>query len=186
MSKLNNRPTVRNLIKTGSQTSSQIDHKCRLSFIATDVFSLPDAVVDVDQRCCGFRPTLPHTLSLSLCLSVILLSPPFFPFDIKTLATTSSSSIEIQISPYLLVLISKVTSIQKYVCRLKVCRLNVCRLNISKLNVCRLNIFKLNVCKQNLYCVHNTLNKDTQHNDIQHNDFNIKTFRIAIKMRHST
>jgi hypothetical protein len=78
ISKLNNRLTVRNLIKTGSKTSSLIDHKCRLSFIAIDVFSLPYAVVDVDQRCWGFRPTLAHTLLLSLCLSAILLSSPFF------------------------------------------------------------------------------------------------------------
>ncbi len=83
ISKLNNRTTMRNLIKTGSQTSSLIDHKCQQSFIATDVFSLPNAVVDVDRRCCGFWPTLAHTHSLPLCLSTILLSSPFFPFDIK-------------------------------------------------------------------------------------------------------
>ncbi len=74
--------------------------------------------------CCGCWSTLlwvstntrTHTLplSLSLCLSAILLSSPFFPFDIKTLATTSSLSIEIQISPYSLVLISKVTSIRNH------------------------------------------------------------------------
>jgi hypothetical protein len=56
-----------------------------------------------------------HTLSLSLSLfSAILLFSPLFLFDIKTLATTSSLSIEIQISTYSLVLISKVTSIQNY------------------------------------------------------------------------
>jgi hypothetical protein len=75
ISKLNNRPTVRNLIKTGSQTSSLIDHKCQQSFIATDVFPLPNAVVDVDRRCCGFRPTLAHTLSLSLSLRYLALFP---------------------------------------------------------------------------------------------------------------
>jgi hypothetical protein len=66
-----------------------------------------DAVAAVNWR------THTHTLSLSLCLSAILLFSPFFPFDIKTLATTSSLSIEIQISTNSLVLISKVSSIWK-------------------------------------------------------------------------
>ncbi len=70
-----------------------------------------------------------HTLSLSLRLSTILLSSPFFMFDwyknpvlhflieclidIKTLACLLSLSIEIQILPHSLVLISKVPSIRK-------------------------------------------------------------------------
>ncbi len=65
-----------------------------------------------NRRCCCCQPTHTHTLLLSLCLSAILLFSPFFPFDIKTLATILSLSIEIQILPYSLVLISKVSSIQ--------------------------------------------------------------------------
>ncbi len=114
ISELNNRPTVRNLIKANSQTSSPIYHKCRQSFIATDVFLSPtllwmliDAVVGFDQR------THTHTRSLSFCLSATLLYFPFFPFCIKTLSPIIWSSIEIQISTYSLVLISKVASIWK-------------------------------------------------------------------------
>jgi hypothetical protein len=56
---------------------------------------------------CLAKPTHAHTLSLFLCLSAVLLFSPFFLFDIKTLATILSLSIEIQISTYSLVLISK-------------------------------------------------------------------------------
>ncbi len=91
-----------------SQHLSLINHKCRLLFIATDVSLETDAVAAVNWS------THTHTHSLSLCLSAILLFSPFFPFDIKTLATILSLSIEIQISTYSLVLISKVSSIRNY------------------------------------------------------------------------
>jgi hypothetical protein len=87
ISKLNNRLTVKNLNKATSQTSLLINHKCRQSVIATDVFLSPtllwmliDAVVGFDQR------THTHTRLLSFCLSATLLSFPFFPFHIKTLS----------------------------------------------------------------------------------------------------
>ncbi len=102
----NNRPTMRNLIKVKSQTSSLINQRCWLSFIAKCV-SLSHAV-------CGCWSTLSlvlintrtHTLYLSLCLSATLLSFPIFPFRIKALSAFVWWSIEIQISPYLVVLIS--------------------------------------------------------------------------------
>ncbi len=75
MSEPNNRPTVRNLIKAKSQTSSLINQRCRLSFIAKCV-SLSHAV-------CGCWSTLSsvlintrtHTLSLSLSLRYLALFP---------------------------------------------------------------------------------------------------------------
>ncbi len=77
ISELNNRPTVRNLIKVSSQTSLLINHKCRQSFIATDVFLSPmllwlliDAVIRFDQ--------CTHTHMLALFLSLRYLA--FFPF----------------------------------------------------------------------------------------------------------
>jgi hypothetical protein len=71
-----------------------------------------DAVVDVDRRYRWFRSMHPHTSSLSFCLSNTLPSFPFFPFHIKTLSPIILASIEIQISTYLFVLISKVASIR--------------------------------------------------------------------------
>ncbi len=53
-----------------------------------------------------------HTLSLSLCLSAILLSSPPSHFDIKMLSDDFVSPINIRI-PFRTVLISKVTSIRK-------------------------------------------------------------------------
>ncbi len=108
ISELNNRPTVRNLIKANSRTSSLIDHKCWQSFIATDVFLSPTLLLVLINT---HTHTHTHTCSLSLCLSASLLSFPFFSFHIKTLLPIIWSSIEIQISTYSLVLISKVTSI---------------------------------------------------------------------------
>ncbi len=108
ISETSNRLTLRNLIKSISQHLSLINHKCRLSFIATCVSLKTDAVAAINQR------THAHTHTLSLCLSTILLFSPFSPFDIKTLATTLSLSIEIQILTYSLVLISKVSSIRKH------------------------------------------------------------------------
>ena len=58
-----------------------IDHKCRPFDILTDVF--------LYRYCCGCWSMLSlvsinaHTRSLSFCLSVTLLSFPFFPFHIK-------------------------------------------------------------------------------------------------------
>jgi hypothetical protein len=78
ISELNNRPTVRNLIKANSRTSLLIDHKCRQSFIDTDVFLSPtllwmliDAVVGFDQH----THTHTHTLARSLSLRYLA----FFP-----------------------------------------------------------------------------------------------------------
>ncbi len=106
MSEPNNRPTVRNLIKAKSQTSLLINQRCRLSFIAKCV-SLSHAV-------CGCWSTLSsvsinthtHTHSISLCLSATLLSFPIFLFHLKALSAFVRESIEIQISPYSVVLIS--------------------------------------------------------------------------------
>jgi hypothetical protein len=105
MSEPNNRPTMRNINKAKSQTSSLINQRCRLSFIAKCV-SLSHAV-------CGCWLTLSSVstntrtrtlyLSLSLCY---LLSFPIFPFHLKALSVLVWSSIEIQISPYSVVLIS--------------------------------------------------------------------------------
>ncbi len=75
MSEPNNRPTVRNLIKVKSQTSSLINQRCRLSFIVKCV-SLSHAV-------CGCWSTLSsvlintrtHTLYLSLSLRYLALFP---------------------------------------------------------------------------------------------------------------
>ncbi len=76
MSEPNNRPTVRNLILAKSQTSSLINQRCRLSFIAKCI-SLSHAV-------CGCWSTLSsvsintrtHTLYLSLSLRYLALFPP--------------------------------------------------------------------------------------------------------------
>ncbi len=72
---------MRNLIKANSQTSSLIDHKCRQSFIATDVFLSPtllwmliDAVVGFDQRTHTHTHTHTHALSLSVSLSLCFLA----------------------------------------------------------------------------------------------------------------
>ena len=83
MSEPNNRPTVRNLNKAKSQTSSLINQRCRLSFIAKCV-SLSHAVcgcwltlssVSINTR------THTHTLSLSLSLRYLAFFPHlFFPF----------------------------------------------------------------------------------------------------------
>ncbi len=78
-----------------SQTSSLIDQRCRLSIISKCV-SIPRLFVDVDRRYLRRRPTLAHTRALSLCLSSCLLSPLFFPFDIKTLFPDCLIIIEIQ------------------------------------------------------------------------------------------
>ncbi len=75
MSEPNNRPTVRNLILAKSQTSSLINQRCWLSFIAKCV-SLSHAV-------CGCWSTLSsvsintrtHTHSLSLSLRYLVLFP---------------------------------------------------------------------------------------------------------------
>jgi hypothetical protein len=111
LSKLSNRLTVRNTDKTISQNIyanwSQMPtiwypHRC--VSLLTLLWMLIDAIVGFDQRT--------HTCLLSFCLSITLLSFPFFPFHIKTLSPIILASIEIQISPYSLVLISKVTSIR--------------------------------------------------------------------------
>ncbi len=77
MSEPNNRPTMRNLIKVRSQTSSLINQRCRLSFI-TKCVSLSHVV-------CGCWSTLSsvsinththtHTLYLSLSLRYLALFP---------------------------------------------------------------------------------------------------------------
>ncbi len=110
MSEPNNRPTVRNLILAKSQTSSLFNQRCRLLFIAKCV-SLSHAV-------CGCWSTLPsvsintrtHTLYLSTVLSF-----PIFPFRLKARSAIVWLSIEIQISPYSVVLISLVASIQNMI-----------------------------------------------------------------------
>ncbi len=84
-----------NLICKCSQTSSLIDQRCCLSIISKCV-SIPRLFVDVDGRYLRRWPTLTHTLALSLCLSGCLLSPLFFPFDIKTLFPDCLIIIEIQ------------------------------------------------------------------------------------------
>ena len=74
----NNRPTMRNLIKVKSQTSSLINQRCQLSIIAKCV-SLSHAV-------CGCWSTLSsvsintrtHTLYLSLSLRYLALFPHLF------------------------------------------------------------------------------------------------------------
>ncbi len=69
-----------------------------------------------DRRYPFLSPThcLTHTLSLSLCLSAILLSSPLFPFYIKCCPTIWWVSINKRI-PLSTVLISKVTSIRNNV-----------------------------------------------------------------------
>ncbi len=66
---------------------------------------LSDSIISFDQHS--------HTHTLSLCLSATLLSFPIFPFSLKAHSTNVLISIEIQISPYSVVLISKETLIQK-------------------------------------------------------------------------
>jgi hypothetical protein len=84
---LNNRLTVRNLNKATSQTSSLINHKCRQSVIAMDVFLSPTLLWMLIDDVVGFdQCTHTHTRSLPFCLSATLLSFPFFPFHIKTLS----------------------------------------------------------------------------------------------------
>ncbi len=79
MSEPNNRPTVRNLIKAKSQTSSLIYQRCQLSFIAKCV-SLSHAVcgcwsilssVSINTR------THTHSISLSVSPLPCSLSPSF-------------------------------------------------------------------------------------------------------------
>ncbi len=77
MSEPNNRPTVRNLILVKSQTSSLINQRCRLSFIAKCVF--------LSHAVCGCWSTLSsvsintrthtHTHYLSLSLRYLALFP---------------------------------------------------------------------------------------------------------------
>jgi hypothetical protein len=103
ISETSNRLTVRNLIKIFLSIFCYLITNADYHLLLQMCLSKTDAVAAVN-RCT-------HTHTLSLCLSAILLFSPFFPFDIKTLATILSSSIEIQISTYSLVLISKVSSI---------------------------------------------------------------------------
>ncbi len=95
ISEINIRSTVGTLICKCSQTSSLIDQRCCPSIISKCV-SIPPLFVDVDQHYLRRRPTLAHTHALSLCLSGCLLSPLFFPFDIKTLFPDCLIIVEIQ------------------------------------------------------------------------------------------
>jgi hypothetical protein len=75
MSEPNNRPTVRNLIKAKSQTSSLINQRCRLSFITK--------CVSLSHTVCGCWSTLPsvsiNTRTDTLCLSLSLCYLALFP-----------------------------------------------------------------------------------------------------------
>jgi hypothetical protein len=95
ISEINVRSTMGNLIFKCSQTSLLIDQRCRLSIISKCV-SIPCLFVDVDRRYLWHQPTLAHTRVLSLCLSGCLLSPLFFPFDIKNPFPDCLIIIEIQ------------------------------------------------------------------------------------------